>query len=465
MQVTAHSIIELNISEGAIGNSIPLLILQDGSISFLVLLWAQHLMLHELTSAKNLWTKVCGVGRFYDFLVLVKDGKRIANNAMLIILEEFYQARRFGSTTLNWKPVAPKTAKADEEAVTQFSEWCAANLGLPTLNAVERKLFTSLNFRAQQTFRRKQQHKRTYDKLSHLEPSTLSGKGYSDEREFNPKENNTGALSYIKKYFPPDRVAVFIKSLSIRDALYFLLLFFGGLRASEPLHLYTYDVTIQPDGIAKVVLSHPELGPYRWFDAHGRAHFGNRATFLAERYGIGPRNRLGEKHPLHAGWKGMRYDDGKWESEVFWLRPDAGRLFAQLHVQYMKTIRSRVPDNHPFYFVNTRLNSEFGNPVTLSNMSKAFYRAAARVGLSSSDEGVNPHGGRHYYGFFHANIYKTQLELLQLYMHHVSIDSTKVYYNVTKATARDELKKGWERISNDFPSSLCLDSLFHPEMV
>lgn len=463
MHVTAHSVIELNISEGPIGNSIPLLVLRDGSISFLAMLWAKHLMLHEIVSTESIWTKVSGVGRFYDFLVLVKGGRKIAKNAMRAVLEEFYQARRFGLASLNWKPVSPDTAKADEEAVTQFSEWCSVNLGFAKLNPTERKLVTSLNFRRQLAFRREQKRRRDWDKLSHLAPATLAGRGLVDVQEFDPRDEE-GSADYPKKYFPPERVGVFIKNLNVRDALYFLLLFFGSLRASEPLHIYSGDVTILPDGTARVVLAHPELGSYRWFDAHGKEHSGNRAQFLSERYAIGPRNRLGKKHPLHAGWKGVRFDAGRFETEVYWLRPDAARLFAQLHIEYVKTIRSRVPDNHPFYFVNSSSESDFGNPVTLSNMNKAFYRAAARVGLSSSDDGVNPHGGRHYYGYFHANVYKTQLEHLQLFMHHVSSESTKVYYNVTRETARDELEKAWVTISKDFPETLRLDSLFHPEL-
>ncbi|WP_188130942.1 site-specific integrase [Paraburkholderia panacisoli] len=460
--MTAHSVIELNITEGAIGNSIPLLVLQDGSISFVVMLWAKHLMLHDIASAESLRTKVCGIGRFYDFFVLVKGGKKVHRNAMLVVLEEFYQARRYGLPVLNWEPVTPQTAKVDEEAVTRFNEWCAENLGVPRLNPTELKLVTSLNFRSQQTFRRAQQHRRNWDKLSHLAPATPAGKGFADVQEFDPQDRHVGSSDYPKKYFPPERVRAFIKTLNLRDALYFLLLFFGGLRASEPLHIFARDITILPDGIARVVVGHPELDSYRWFDAHGRERLTNRAQFLSERYGIGPRNRLAAKHPLHSGWKGMRFDVSRFQTEVYWLRPDAGRLFAKLHIEYMKTIRSRVADNHPFYLVNTSLDSDFGNPVTLSNMNKSFYRAAARVGLSPSEDGVNPHGGRHYYGYFHANVYKTQLEHLQMYMHHVSIESTKVYYNVTKETARAELQKAWETISRDFPEMLCLDPLFHP---
>jgi hypothetical protein len=52
MHSTVHSVVDLNVSEGAIGNSIPLLILQDGTISLLVLLWARHLMLHAWSAPR-----------------------------------------------------------------------------------------------------------------------------------------------------------------------------------------------------------------------------------------------------------------------------------------------------------------------------------------------------------------------------------------------------------------------------
>jgi integrase len=461
---TAHSIIDLNILEGAVGNTIPLLVLMDGTVSFLALLWARHLMLHANVSPNNLSRKIIALGRFYDYFVLEMSGKKIARDAMVVVLERFYQARRFGLAALNWPPVAPNTARFDEEAVTLFSEWCGKNLGFATINPTERQLVSNLNLRHQLRFRREQSHRANADKLGHLQAATLRGKGIVDVPAYVPPRRDQGSVDYPKKYFPPTKVGEFFRGLSLRDSLYFLLLFFGGLRASEPLHLFVTDVTIQPTGLARVCLSHPELGSYQWSDFHGRECRGNRALFLSQRYGLGPRNWLGERHPLHAGWKGMHFDHGAYETEVYWLREDACRLFATLHIEYMKTVRTRVHDNHPFYFVNNAPGKDFGNPATLSNMNKSFYRGASRVGLSSSDEGVNPHGGRHYFGYFHANVYRTELEMLKLYIHHVSPQSTQVYYSVTPKTAHSELKKAWAKISQDFPESLSLNSLFKPEL-
>ncbi|MFM0390995.1 hypothetical protein [Paraburkholderia phytofirmans] len=456
---TVHSIIDLPIREGPIGSSIPILVLMDGEISQLGLMWARHLMLQEHYSPSSLEKRMSAIGRFYDFYVIEKHAAPVATDALHILLQQFFEARRFGSATMGWETVRPQTAVADVRAVTEFTEWAAKNFGTARVNPTERTLVSSLNLSDQKRYRIKQDGKRNWDQLYHLSPSTEEGKGVVNVPEFNPKsERRVDTVS--KKYFPPTRVAPFIKASPIRDALYFLLIFFGSLRASEPLHIFAGDVSILPDGTARVVLGHPELGPYRWFDSSGKERAGKRVTFLRERYQLGPRHFLGTKHPQHAGWKGMRFDANAYESEVYWLRPDAGRLFAKLHSEYMKSIRLRVTDNHPYYFVNTDPGPDFGNPVTLSNMTKAFERAAQRVGLSASEPGVNPHGGRHFYGFYNANILRTSMEILQMLMHHTSILSTKVYYNLTPEVARIELAKAHAKMEAEIPEMLRMDQLF-----
>jgi integrase len=85
-----------------------------------------------------------------------------------------------------------------------------------------------------------------------------------------------------------------------------------------------------------------------------------------------------------------------------------------------------------------------------------FERAARRLGLDPDDEGVNRHGGRHFYGYFCASHLRLSLEVTQSIMHHSSMLSTKIYYALDQAVARDELKKGFARIQSDLPS-FCAD--------
>ena len=128
------------------------------------------------------------------------------------------------------------------------------------------------------------------------------------------------------------------------DLLFWLLLFDGGLRTSELLHIYVRDIDMErKTGMARVVLADPRDGKIAWTTATGQQQFSLRANFLARRFRKIPRHDLGAKHPERAGWKGMKYEDQQnRESFVYWSDPQAGQLFWKLHVQYMREIRLRV---------------------------------------------------------------------------------------------------------------------------
>ncbi|BDB72242.1 hypothetical protein Cthiooxydans_46540 [Comamonas thiooxydans] len=156
----------------------------------------------------------------------------------------------------------------------------------------------------------------------------------------------------------------------------------------------------------------------------------------------------------------MSFDDGRrLESEVHWLVPGIGRYFAKLHAQYMNTTRRHVQDSHPYYFVNEKAGAEFGTPAKLSNMAKAFERAARRVGLSVTEDGVNPHGARHFYGYFCASRLRLSIETTQVLMHHESLSSTAIYYALTSDIAHEELSKAQKKIDSELPILIGSDSL------
>ncbi|TCK96774.1 site-specific integrase [Paraburkholderia sp. BL9I2N2] len=435
--------------------SIPFLFLVDGEISLYALAWARNRLLMDEASPAGLLKGISAIGRFYDYYQLVEGGKPLSPEGLGFMLSKFYEARQHGHKHLGWDAVRKKTAVDDVRNISAFSEWCANNFGHVPANPRERKLVSDLNVQEQREFYAALRHRKDWDSLAHLVPATDAGKGIVNQPTFRVKAKRPKP-DYRQKYFPPDKVLPLIRATpSVRDRLYFLLLFFGGVRASEPLHLFVTDVKIRPDGTAQVTLGHPETSTYEWADALRGHRTGNRATFLKERYFSGPRNVLAQRHPLHAGWKGMSLDDGsRQQSEVQWLLPEMGRYFAKLHAEYMTSIRRHVRDDHPYYFVNERSGRHFGMPAKLSNMTKAFERAARRIGLSTTDEGVHLHGGRHFYGYFCASQLRLPIETTQMLMHHDSLLSTKVYYNLTGDVARDELRKGQARLASELPSFL-----------
>ncbi|TAM55202.1 MAG: hypothetical protein EPN57_04165 [Paraburkholderia sp.] len=448
---------EIPIVEGLLGASLPFLFLKDGEISILSLAWVRHRTLYELVSPAEISAGVHAVGLLYDFYYLAEQGRAVTANELGGVLARFMDAREHGLAMLRWNSVRRKTAIDDVRRVSSFGEFCTDNFGHAPLNQRETKFVKDLNFAEQRRFYHALEHRKEWDKLAHLVDATVVGRGKVNRGKFDPKERRLKA-SYERKTFPPEKVLPLINATtSVRDKLYLILLFFGGLRSSEPLHLFVTDITVTPSGSAVVTLGDPETGSYDWSNLYRGKQHGNRATFLAERYSLGPRSKLGKKHPLHVGWKGMAYDnEARNESEVNWLVPEIGRYFARLHFQYMHETRKHVPDEHPYYFVNEKDADNFGSPLTLSNTAKMFERAARRLGLDPAEDGVNRHGARHFYGHFCASHLRLPLEVTQSIMHHANILSTKIYYALDQAVARDELKKGFARIQSELPS-LCAD--------
>ncbi len=454
---------DVPIAEGAIGVSLPFLFLEDGEVSLYALAWARHRTLQDPLKPAGLAKAIRAIGWFYDYYHLVEGSKPLTPQGLGLLLSKFLEAREHGDDRLGWKAVRRKTAVDDVRFISDFTEWCADNFGHIPANPREKKLVSDLNVTEQRDFYFALHHRKDWDNLAHLLPATNLGKGVVNQRAFRPKAK-APRPSYRRKYFPPDKVLALIRATpSVRDRLYLLLLFFGGLRASEPMHLFVTDVKIKADGIAHVTIAHPQAGTYEWVDTIKGKQTGIRTTFLKERYYLGPRNLLASKHPLHSGWKGIAFDDGsRSQSEVHWLIPEVGRYFAKLHAEYMRVTRRHVRDDHPYYFVNEKAGLYFGQPAKLSNMTKAFERAARRVGLSLTEEGVNPHGGRHFYGYYCASRLRLPIETTQILMHHESILSTKVYYNLTVDVARDELRKGQARLAAELPDFIAAEALLLP---
>ena len=158
--------------------------------------------------------------------------------------------------------------------------------------------------------------------------------------------------------FPSDRLHDLIsftlengracRATRVRDAMAFLLMAYGGLRTSEIFHLWINDVIIV-DGLARVFVHDPQ---YSKIELNGKLV--TRQEYLRQVYDAYPRTLAGIGDSARAGWKGMAHDYGGY-SVVYWIHPDIGKFYADLHIEWVTQLRPSTAD-HPYYFVSMNLN-------------------------------------------------------------------------------------------------------------
>lgn len=209
-----------------------------------------------------------------------------------------------------------------------------------------------------------------------------------------------------------------------RGMLISLLMFGGGLRVSEPFHLYIADVHPHWDDPSRafVAVHHPSLGyaPDDWKDLSGKR--GSREDYLALKYGLVPRHKL--RSNLRAGWKHPALDD-HWFMQVHWFPEVYGVWFMQIWKYYMAQV-ANIERNHPYAWSNLG-SHERGGIYTIAQYEKALQNAVERIGLVySKKDGTTAHGKRHAYGQRARRGGIDQI-IIQRMMHHCSPDSQLVY--------------------------------------
>ncbi|WP_083686050.1 gamma-mobile-trio recombinase GmtY [Rhodoferax koreense] len=212
--------------------------------------------------------------------------------------------------------------------------------------------------------------------------------------------------------------------LNLRDILITMLMHYGGLRVSEPFHIYVHD--IRPDVInpqmANVRVFHPSEGkaPLDWKDAIGKPINTNRANYLKGKYGLLPRTDYKDTSQMYAGWKNNLLTDSTKSMHVHWFPTWAGELFLKIWSLYL--IRRAQFNDHPFAFVTLS-----GKPYALDSFQSAHKAAVKRIGLSYSKfEGTTPHGHRHDFGRRLAEAKVNEL-VIKKALHHKSMKAQVVY--------------------------------------
>lgn len=215
---------------------------------------------------------------------------------------------------------------------------------------------------------------------------------------------------------------------NLRDILVTLVCLYGGTRESEPLHLWTEDVLTDPASTdsCKLLIHHPETGIVEHPDpVSGKMVRLSRADYL-NRFCGGKRPLTQETGRRHSGWKGNLLTDRQRNAfQVFWIDPEAGKLFKRLWSLYLLHQRPCQP-NTPWAFL-----TKDGQPYGAQAFSSSFEAAVRKIGLTPSKWlGTTPHGLRHRYGQW-LNDLGIADKHGQICMHHASVFSQEVYRQFT----------------------------------
>lgn len=224
--------------------------------------------------------------------------------------------------------------------------------------------------------------------------------------------------------------------ISHRDIAITLLLHGGGLRVSEPFHLFPTDVFPNPDNpdLALVFVRHPSFGRAPTTNSN-LSRGTTRREYLSTVWGLVPRNELtGQKF---AGWKEGKHErspDGDIYLRVYWAPEELGVKFFYHWRMYLEQIID-APRRHPFALVN--LSSPIGSEYCIGKYEKAHAAAVRRIGLIPSKFlGTSPHGHRHAYGqrLRRAGVHQT---VIQVAMHHMRMESQGIYTGPSHKETQD----------------------------
>lgn len=407
------------------------------------------------------------VGLLIDFLVANAERLKGQSNPKMFAL--FAEALVAGTldrdgcdpSGLFWEPKSVSRARQLLGATTAFSDWLENRYGVCPLNPLrEATVAEQIAF---------------WRRLDKRKPNALLGyASYRSDHQARAKvirtvgvrrKATTGTGQEVK-FFPSEHIRDLLftgfalrgkqrsasvhERLSLKDLLITILLHGGGLRESEPFHLFVSDVGIDPQNpnSAVVRLYHPEQGmaPADYVDPlSGRYIAADREEYLRVRWRMQPRTLIEGR--FKAGWKDLHlFDQREKYALVHWFAPAWGEIFLALFKPYIIHCRSRR-SQHPFLFVSQKPGFE-GDPYTIDSYRQAHARAVQRIGLIPAKAlGTTPHGHRHAYGRRLADAGVDELTI-QRVMHHKSLGSQAIYTEPPLAVMTAALATAQSRLAS-----------------
>ncbi|WP_438391217.1 gamma-mobile-trio recombinase GmtY [Caballeronia sp. DA-9] len=340
-------------------------------------------------------------------------------------------------TNLWWYPRSIRRARKLLRCVCTVSDWLSDRYQTTAINPFTRQATLS----EQIAFWRRWNNKTASQLLSHLtgrEPARVSS---SRARQDSLPRREPRTLE-TQPSFPDHRMRDLLldgfalssdditrplwKRWNVRDIMVTLLLHYGGLRVSEPFHLWVDDVFVTQDkpDFPVVLVHHPSDGLVQLPGTPFVASNVTRAAYLRAHYNMTPLTLLSGKR--HVGWKESLLTRPAYKAfEVIWSSLKAASFFLYLYRLYITHVRPTFL-NHPFLFFN-----QYGEPMAPAAFRKSHGRAVERIGLSPSrPDGTTSHGHRHAYGRLLKRLGLSEKEIM-VCMHHSVPQSQHVYTTPT----------------------------------
>lgn len=421
------SIVILNL--GGVGH-LPVIIDDGGEVLKDALAWFVMEKRDMQKSSSTLHGYATALSQFADYWKLHQSQK-----SPLPIFTGFFEALVHGNPQLGWSAgISTDTARRYVDTVGLFMDWFTEETGQENPNP---KVEQAMSWGA-----RLNEYRRRYknDMLFHLLPSTKVSRTWRVRKYIPYKRAQRGASPKSgrpdKKFSLEDYLILIQHEKNPRNLLEWLLLGAGGLRVSEPLHLFTSDITFDsPSGDARILLADPTYGTIRVPGSGKAVEKITRQEYLKEQFGRIPRDQFADNHIGFAGWKGMKWHDPVAKTaDVIWLHPYFGQLFWKTHQEYL-SLRGTSRPQHPWYFVNFKAN--VGEPLSISNLKAVFADTCSRLNLLSPH---NPHALRHLYIDTLVNVFGLSLHQAQILARHRSPESTAIYASAAADATRLALR-------------------------
>lgn len=419
-----------------------------------VILFRELLSYFELNNGYSLsWQRQVSrsIGLFYDYCV-VKAPMYSNDNNVIDAIRGFIQCSISGDTELRWVPSRIKTVRRHVSNIIDFSKFLEIDGIIPKS---ETKLHKEYFYRAAAV-----KNNSAYSHIINVKSLAKNLQANSLDHIYKfPKHATSNTINI--KAFPEELIEALLNEgfkhkngeENIGAKMITILMLFGGMRNSEPFHLWYNDINLYPKiGGIEIRLHHPSdatcnIPPYI---------SKSRYNYLLERK-ILPRNNRNNSHSLYAGWKNLALDNTL-STEIKIIHTDVENLFKHLYLKYMNqrdvfidTYKNKNGFDHPFLFVKTGDPNDLGAPLSMSSYVKALKAASIRLSKLGYDSqygaknGFNPHAMRHWFASILSEM-GVNPKVIQSLMNHRNILSQEVYKSSNKRmidSALNELTKSY----------------------